>query len=315
LRALVTGGTGFFGRSLLRFWLEEERPPEEVCIITREPERFLAQNPEFGGHPWLWFHRGDVLKTGSLPTLARFTHLIHAATESTNGPNHAPLDQYTKIVDGTRNMLDYAVSKGICRFLLTSSGGVYGRQPRNIEEINEEYDGAPDTLDTKNAYSVAKRSAEHLCALYRERHGLETVIARCFAFIGRDLPRNAHFAAGNFIRDALYSNEIHVHGDGTAVRTYLDQRDLAKWLTRLLERGNAGEAYNVGSDIAITIEDLATKVRNLLSPQKSIRIAVAPQKQNDRNIYVPSIAKARDQLGLSIRYDLEQAIKAAATHG
>jgi dTDP-glucose 4,6-dehydratase len=166
----------------------------------------------------------------------------------------------------------------------------------------------PDPLYPANAYSVAKRAAEHLCALYSAEHGLETVIARCFAFVGEDLPLDVHFAIGNFIRDALWSEEITVAGDGKSIRSYLDQRDLAEWLLRLLANGHSGHAYNVGSDRGISIAALANLVREIVSPAKTVRILGNVNEARQRNIYVPDITKARVELGLKVTVELEQAI-------
>jgi dTDP-glucose 4,6-dehydratase len=210
-------------------------------------------------------------------------------------------------------MLDFAVSCGARRFLLASTGGVYGRQSPSMSAIPEDYCGIPDPLDVRNVYSVAKRAAEHLCVLYAEEHGLEVVIARCFAFVGEDLPLNVHYAIGNFIRDALWSDEILVNGDGTPIRSYLDQRDLANWLMTLLRDGKAGEAYNVGSDREISIADLAHLVRDLVSPDKPVRILAKPVDNAERSRYVPDISKIRGHLGLKPRYTLEESILDTAT--
>jgi len=142
-------------------------------------------------------------------------------------------------------MLDFARKHCVPRFLLTSSGGVYGQQPANMGKILETYNGMPDPLNPVNAYSIAKRCAEHLCALYQEAYGIETVVARCFAFVGPDMPLDAHFAIGNFIRDALWRNCISVSGDGTPLRSYMYQDDLAHWLHVLLYRGQSGQALSL----------------------------------------------------------------------
>lgn len=318
MELLLAGGTGFFGRALLRHWEAAHGRGDvvpAVTVLSRDPVAFLRQHPEFAELSWLRFHAGDILAPASLPADARFTHLLHAAADSTLGPQLTPLQRTTQIVDGTRHLLDYAVARQIPRFLLVSSGGAYGPQPQGMALIPEDYHGMPDPLDARNAYGVAKRCAEHLCALYAQQHGMETVIARGFAFVGRDLPLNAHFAIGNFIRDALAGSPITVQGDGTPVRSYMDQRDLARWLDVLLQRGRVGQAYNVGSDETIDIAALARRVRDLLAPGQPVQIASsAPMAQGLRQRYVPSIVKARTELGLELRYTLDDAVRETARH-
>ena len=311
----VTGGTGFFGRALLRNWLDQINTGAIVplvTVLTRSPDAFLKAYPEFSDQPWLHFHSGDVCKPHTLPSGASFTHVLHAAADSTFGPQLMPLQRYDQIVNGTRNLLDFAVASGAHRFLLTSSGGVYGAQPAHLERIPENWHGIPDPLNPDNAYSIAKRAAEHLCALYGRAYGLHTVVARCFSFIGQDLPLDVHFAIGNFIRDALWRDELVISGDGSPQRSYMDQRDLANWLLVLLERGHAGQAYNVGSDQAIRITDLAQLVRDLIAPTKPISIRGRFNSNNVRNIYIPSVHKVREELGLEVKIPLAEAILAAA---
>lgn len=279
----------------------------EVIVLSRNPDEFCRENQEFSELPWLSFAQGDILNPDSLPWKRKFEFILHAAADSTLGPKLSPIVRYDQIVSGTRNLLDFAVKQGVLRFLLVSSGGVYGPQPLDLPRLPEGYLGSPDPLNSNSAYSVAKRCAEHLCALYWKDFGLDFVVARCFAFIGRDLPLDAHFAIGNFIRDALWAPRIEVQGDGSQIRSYMDQQDLAVWLNQLLLHGNTGCAYNVGSDLEISIGGLAHLVRDILAPEKSV-IFQCDALGGDRNRYVPDISSARSELGLGLTISLPRAI-------
>jgi len=314
---LITGGTGFFGRALIRH-LESQRishgtlPYARITILSRNPERFRAQYPSLGELPWIHWHAGDVLVPDSLPRQQRYEYILHAATDSTDSAAMTPLKQYDQIAQGTENMLQFALHCGARRFLLTSSGGAYGPQPADMLEIPESYNGMPSPLALGSVYGIAKRQAEHLCFLYGRQYGIETVIARCFAFVGEDLALNAHFAIGNFIRDALTADAITVSGDGSPLRSYLDQRDLSHWLLTMLSTGDAGHAYNVGSNQAISIRDLAHKVRDLIAPEKPVRVLGENILSTYRNRYIPCITKAQKELGLNVSITLDAAIQYAS---
>jgi len=304
---LLTGGTGFIGRALLRHW--ETNPadrPYRVVAISRNPDAFARSFPVLAAAPWLDLRHGDVTVMNSLPRDS-FDTVIHAAADSTMGPQLSPLQRYTQIVDGTRHLLDLAVAARARRFLLLSSGAVYGSRSAGQPDPEENDCNAPDPLNPENAYGIAKRTAEHLGALAHREHGLEVVIARCFAFVGQDLPLDVHFAIGNFIRDALWRNSITVNGGGTPVRSYMDQRDLSRWLLALLCKGEAGQAYNVGSEDSITVVDLAQLVRDTLAPHKPVLIS-AEKRSEQRSRYVPSTLKTRSLLGIDLLYSLQESI-------
>ena len=144
--------------------------------------------------------------------------------------------------------------------------------------------------------------------MYNDRFGIETIVARCFAFVGQDLPLDAHFAIGNFINDALYSQQITVAGDGTPVRSYMNQADLARWLLCILDKGASGSAYNVGSEQAISLVDLAHLVVARLSPNKPVRIMGAQSAHQARNFYIPNVSKAKNELGLALTISLRESI-------
>lgn len=313
----LTGGTGFLGRAFLRRLSDafaKGVSVPDVTVLTRDPAVFHKQHPEFRNQPWLGFHAGDILDPASLPRVGKFTHVLHAAADSTLGPQLKPLMRHDQIVTGTRNLLDFTVAMGVRRFLLVSSGGAYGPQPTELDKMPEDYNGMPDPLVPANAYGVAKRFAEHLCALYSDAHGIEIIIARCFAFVGQDIPLNAHLAIGNFIRDALYGQEMIINGNGSPVRSYLDQRDFAVWLYTMLFHAPSGGVYNVGSDIPISILDLATRVRDLLAPDKHITIRHAGCDSQMRSRYVPDISRARNELRLDVWTTLDDAIRHAARY-
>ncbi len=308
----MTGGTGFFGRALLRHWVARKEVglfSEEVGILTRSPHDFLDSYPEFSKLSWLRLFEGDVLDYSTLPKNIEIDRIIHAATESTNGAALTPYKTYNDITNGSSNILDFAVQNNVRRFLLTSSGAVYGPQPASLDKIPEVYLGRPDPLLPSSAYGLGKSAAEHLCCLYRDKYDLQVVIARCFAFVGRDLPLTAHYAMGNFINDALYGAEINVGGDGTPLRSYMNQSDLARWLLCIFDEGLAGHAYNVGSDQAISISDLAHLVRDILSPNKSVVFKNTASTFKGRSVYIPDISAARNDLNLQITISLRESIE------
>jgi nucleoside-diphosphate-sugar epimerase len=137
--------------------------------------------------------------------------------------------------------------------------------------------------------------------------GLDVVIARPFAFLGLLLPLDAHYAAGNFLRDAARGGPIVVRGDGTAVRSYLHPADLAIWLLRVLVRGQRARAYNIGSDEAVTTGQLAQLIAETCParPQVIVKGNTVP---GAANVYLPDIRRAREELGLDVFIPLRDAI-------
>jgi nucleoside-diphosphate-sugar epimerase len=216
------------------------------------------------------------------------------------------------IVEGTRRTLEFARRCGAQKYLLTSSGAVYGKQPPDLMHIAEEYVGGPDPLDPRSAYGEGKRIAEMLCALYTKQHGLETKIARCFAFVGPYLPLDIHFAIGNFIQDELRGGPIQVKGDGTPCRSYLYAADLAIWLWTILFRGEPCRPYNVGSEESMTIAEIAHMVAQAFTPSVVVQIAQEPRVGTTPERYAPSVQRAQSELGLKQMIGLSEAIHRTA---
>jgi len=315
-RIFITGGTGFFGCWLLEsFAWANAKFNLKACavVLSRNPESFSRKAPHLATDHAITFHTGNV-RDFQFPA-GSFSHVIHAATEASAKLNQEkPLLMLDTIVEGTRHTLDFAVACGAQKFLLTSSGAVYGKQPPAMTHIPEEYDGGPDPLDPASAYGEGKRLAELLCAIYQKQHGLETKIARCFAFVGPHLPLDSHFAIGNFIRDALAGSPIQITGDGKPSRSYLYAADLAAWLWTILFRGQACRTYNVGSEEAVDMASLAECVRRAARGEIQWTLPKQQVQGKSSQRYVPSVERSRRELQLDVWISLPQAIQKTIDH-
>jgi dTDP-glucose 4,6-dehydratase len=245
-----------------------------------------------------------------------FEYVIHAAAPTSTAAAGQPLELLSTLLDGTKHMLACAKARGAKRFLLTSSGAVYGRQPQSVGHIPEDYLGRPAWLDPNAVYAEGKRVSEQMCSLYARESGIDFSIARCFAFVGPHLPLNQHFAIGNFIADALAGRNIAVRGDGTPMRSYLYGADLAIWLWTMLLRdslpGSNPHVFNVGSGDAISIRDLAQVVVEELDTSLKVEVAKAPIAAEPRLQYVPDVHSAENSLGLRQTIGLREAIRRTA---
>ncbi len=310
-RVFITGGTGFFGCWILEtlLWANDRLGLNvQATVLTRNPRAFKDKAPHLARHAAIRMLAGDV-RNFSFPE-GRFSHVIHAATQSSARLNREhPALMFNTIVEGTRRCLEFAIASGAGKLLLTSSGAVYGPQPPDIAHLPESYSGSPDALDPSSAYGEGKRAAEMLCALASQATSLETKIARCFAFAGPYMELDAHFAIGNFIRDQLSGGPIRVQGDGTPYRSYMYASDLMIWLWTILFRGKSGRAYNVGSEDAISIRDLAYAVADACSPRVNVEILGTPTAGAPAQRYVPSTARARLELGLTAEVPLRKTIQ------
>ena len=310
-RLFITGGTGFFGCWLLESfaWANDKLGLNATALVlTRNPEAFRRKAPHLTIHPAIQFYVGDV-RSFEFPA-GSFSHIIHAATESSTRLNEEnPLLMLDTIVQGTRHTLEFARLCGAKKLLLTSSGAVYGKQPPDLTHIPEDYVGGPDTMDPRSAYGEGKRLAELLCVLYARQYGIETKIARGFAFVGPYLPLDIHFAIGNFIRDGLRGGPIQVKGDGTPYRSYLYAADLAIWLWTILLRGELCRPYNVGSAEALRIAELAHGVAQTFTPPVAVQIAKAATPGQPAERYVPATQRAETELNLHQWITLPEGIR------
>ncbi len=304
----ITGATGFFGKCLLQnFILANKKINLNIKIIalSRNPKNFVDNNPLFA-HDSIIYIKGDV-RNFEFPE-AEIDYIIHAATDANvQLISNESISIFDTIVDGTKRVLELAKSKKTKATLYVSSGAVYGKQPYDLSHVNEQYLGAPNVYDKDASYSEGKRVAEMLCQIYYKNHHVNSKIARCFSFVGTHLPLDSHFAIGNFIKDIINHNHIKIQGDGSPYRAYLYTADLVIWLLKIMEDGTPCYPYNVGSDEEINIEELADIINSYSEKKQKVEIMQVKTSHNPLR-YVPSIKRAKEELGLDVYTNLEDAI-------
>lgn len=300
-RLILTGGTGFVGRCL-QDELAKKNVFSEILVASRSEVELTV-----GSH-YIW-----DLATGQIPDF-RCDVIIHAATPASAKLNiDRPLEMFWANVRSMETVIRYAESLSTPPIVLfTSSGAVYGEMPSGHTRFYEDDRVAPSTVDIRSAYAQGKRSAEFLLSEASERGVCKGIIARLFAFSGVHLPLDRHFAIGNFVRDAVRNTPIVVHGDGTAIRSYLDGSDMARWLLRAIEVEQSPFPLHIGSPEGISIGALALLVadRSAVVLGRSPEVEVLGEEHPTDGVsrYVPDVSKTLAVLSTDIQVSLESSI-------
>lgn len=313
-RILITGGTGFVGSWLLEALLHLNRQYAagiRLFVLTRRPRRFLAARPHLASDSAVEVIEGDILEAERwAPQIPALDMLFHGAFDSGLTPGTLTrLQVLDTIIEGTRKVLSVAARLGARRVLFVSSGAVYGDMPEGVQRFSESDTSGPDPLSAKGAYAEGKRAAEAWGLAFCEDQQIEFLIARLFAFAGPFLPLDQHFAFGNFLRDCLRGGPISVSGSGRSVRSYLYGADLAIWLVKMLASEISGRAFNVGSDEAVSIRELAELFRDLGGIKSAVQIGMEANPGELVSRYVPDISRAQQELHLDVCTALPESIE------
>lgn len=308
---LVIGGTGFFGKSILDSFTRgglKTWGVKRVIAMSRNAESLRKEAPQLISSG-VELHSADITTTSRLPAA---DIVIHAAA-STDAARYLsrPLEEQQNIQAGTYNYCKLAKTfHAGSKILYVSSGAVYGKQPEGMTHIPEEYEAnnLSELSEGKRDYAIAKNDAEEAVKNLGQQ-GLSVSIARCFAFVGPWLPRNQHFAIGNFIEDGLQGRPITVKANKAVYRSYMYADDLVEWMMTIAHHASPEcPVYNVGSDQAVLMGDLARLVAN----EFGVDTRIPEITYTDVDRYIPSIEKGKRELGLSFRHDLISAIRYTA---
>jgi len=304
---LIIGGSGFFGKSILDSYkrgLLDQWGITSVKVVARNAKALEHTNPELSDIT-IELINADI---GTCDVLPNADYVIHAAA-STDAAKYLEQPEIEKanIQAATYNYCRLAPRfHKNSKIIYCSSGAVYGQQPADLLQIPEDFEpGSVEEMhETKRDYSAAKRDSEKAIQDLG-RVGLNVSIARCFAFIGAYLPRDQHFAIGNFIEDGLNNRPIEVKARHAVYRSYMYADDLVHWLMVICDNANLNcPIYNVGSDQAIAMNVLA----DLVGVKFNNLIRKPGLSSNNIDRYVPSINKAKNELGIELSIDLDSAI-------
>lgn len=306
----ITGGTGFIGAWFLEIfsWVKTKKKINiNVVVLSRNPGKFKEKAPHLFQNNNFEFVAGNINDFKIDETT--FSYIIHLAAESENKLYQSdPLLMVDTITNGTRRLLDFAKQqKSLKSFLFVSSGAVYGNQSYDETKENQENSFLSLSNDPKTTYAVGKRMAEFYCRIYGENSGIPIKIARCFTFYGPYMQLNKHFAIGNFINNLINKKTIIINGDGTPVRSYLYISDVIIWLITIISEGANLTPYNVGSQLGISIRELAYLVAGLSKTPLNVEFNNI-RAPGDIDKYIPLTCRAEKEFNLQQYISLQKGI-------
>lgn len=301
--ALVTGGAGLIGSVLCQRLLAQGH--KVICVdnfITSERQNIshLLKNQNFT----LIEH--DI--TQPMPKLlnhksSAISHIFHLACP-TGVPNLTRLSQemLETCSVGTKNILDLA-RKHNAKLVFTSSSEAYG-DPLVFPQT-ETYTGNVDPIGPRSPYEEGKRFSEALVISYVRKYNLDAKIVRVFNTYGRKTYSDTRVVS-TFLKNALSGKPLPVAGKGTQTRTFCYVEDLIDALLTVIQKGKKGEVYNAGSDIEISIADLAKSIIKITDSKSKIEFVERPVHDHSRRH--PDLTKLK-KLGWKQKFTLEKGLE------
>ena len=307
----ITGGTGILGKWLLELinrLNQDDNYGIRVTVLSRNPRAFITRYPRLGALPWLTLVEGDIRHLSELPH--DVSHIIHAAALTdrrlfaSQPGNVADVNAF-----GTLRLLRAAnLLEDVRKFVLLSSGLVYGAQPWNVARIDEKFAGPLRSNDVNSVYAESKRFAETIAQCAVSETKLPVVTLRPFAFVGPYQSLKLPWAVTDFIRDSLAGGPIRIMGDGTTVRSIMYASDFAHWVLAATAAGKPRETYNIGSPEPISLISLAESITSHFNPSPPIHTGIG-QIGHDRNRLVPDVSLAMKDLGVKVTVPISEAIR------
>jgi len=293
VKLFVTGGAGFIGSNFTRMALTGRLPGLENAEITvfdaLTYSGTLTNLEEVADNPRYSFIKGDIRDADAVrDALAGHDAIVHFAAEShvDRSVTDAGIFVETNVL-GTQRLLDAAMALGINRFVHVSTDEVYG----SIDEGEWTED---EPLLPNSPYSASKAGSDLLVRSYHRTHGLHTSITRCSNNYGTH-----HFpekVIPLFVTNLIDGLHVPLYGDGLNQRDWLHVDDHCRGIALVLQKGLAGEIYNIGGGTELSNRELTTMLLEATGRDESFVDYVEDRKGHDRR-YCVDISKISAELG------------------
>jgi len=299
--AVVTGGGGFIGSFLCEALLKEGK--RVICIDNFSTGHVRNIDP-YLRHADFQFLRLDINEPFDLESFAelepfkvKFTgvqEVYHLATPtSIKHFDDFRIQTLLSNSVGTRNVLDVA-TKYKARVVFASSSVVYGGRTDDATTFSEDYQGIVDHMTPRACYDEGKRFAETMCLTYAQAQGLDARIARIFRTYGPRMPLFDGHQIPDFVMAALNNEDVVINGDETFKSSMVYVTDVVDGLMRLMASKTYPGPVNLGSDVDMTLTEVAQKIIDMAG--STSKITYADQMVFLTELGLPSIAKVRETL-------------------
>jgi dTDP-glucose 4,6-dehydratase len=313
---LVTGGAGFIGSNFTRLALEV-RPDWRVVVLDAltyagNLENLEGLDSQFSGR--YRFVRGDVTDAGAVGALFEQEHLdrvVHFAAEShVDRSILGPTAFVHTNVMGTAILLEAARTAWATRpgrFLQVSTDEVYG----SLQDTGFFTEATP--LDPSSPYSASKAAADQIALSYHRTFGLDVVLTRCcnnygpYQFPEKLIPL--------MITRALAGDSLPVYGTGQNVRDWIHVDDHNRGVLLVLEKGRAGEVYNLGArcekrnlDLVKALLRAAAAIKGWDPEEVEGRIRFVTDRPGHDWRYAIDPSKSEHELGFAPRVTFEEGL-------
>jgi len=303
MNVLVTGGCGFIGSNLVKL-LRAERPDWKVVTLDKLTYAGNLENlRELEGDDRHLFVRGGIENRELVEMVLReqkVDAVLHLAAESHVDRSILGPEVFIQTnVLGTQVLLDASRAAGVKRFVMVSTDEVYG----SLGPTGYFTETSP--IQPSSPYSASKAAADLVTLAYGHTFHMDVVVTRCSNNYGRyQFPEKL---IPLMVSNALSDKPLPVYGDGANVRDWLHVEDHCRALLLALEKGKAGEVYNIGGGAERRNIDLVKGILGLLGKSESLIKFVADRPGHDRR-YAIDASKSKRELGWEPRHTFEQGL-------